>query len=140
MIKLFSQSPFSRLLSPLPLFQYNDNSDASGDEENYDFEYSDDGGNDGSVDADVENQYYNAKGLKEDDIDGATKAFHGVVEREESDEKTPWGFKCLKQLIKIYHKKEGAQEQMLECYGNLLKYISEGAVTQNVSEKVSKRV
>ena len=51
-------------------------------------------------------------------------------------EKEPgeWGFKALKQIVKL-HLKHGDYEDMLITYRQLLKYVS-SAVTRNYSEKV----
>ena len=52
---------------------------------------------------DLENQYYNSKAQKEDDPIGALSAFKKVLELE-GGEKGEWGFKALKQMIKINFK------------------------------------
>lgn len=78
----------------------------------YDFEYSDDSGSNSS-NSSVENSYYNAKGLKDDSLPSACTAFLKVVIDEESGEKTVWGFKCLKQLIKC-HYAQGEYSKMVE--------------------------
>ncbi|GMI41513.1 hypothetical protein TeGR_g2527 [Tetraparma gracilis] len=111
-------------------YEYNDGSD----EEEYDFQYSDEDANEEAGDADAENQYYNAKALREDDAGKARDAFEKVLEQEQKAERSVWGFKCLKQLIKL-HRKSSDDKSMLECYGRLLGYISGGAVTQNEAEK-----
>lgn len=51
----------------------------------------------------MENQYYAAKALKSDgDMKEALKTFKDVVATEqERGEKGDWGFKALKQMIKI---------------------------------------
>ena len=105
------------------------------DSEEYDFEYSDDGQSDAGSDVDAENAYYNAKSLKEDSLSDAATAFTKVVSDESSSgSRTQWGFKCLKQLIKIDQARSSAPS-MLEHYKALLEYISSSSVTQNVSEK-----
>lgn len=61
-------------------------------------QYSDDSASE--PDVDLENQYYNAKALKaEKEYDNALKAFEVVLELEK--EKGEWGFKALKQMVKI---------------------------------------
>ena len=50
-------------------------------------------------DADLENQYYNAKTLKEANPREAIADFEKVLELE--TEKGEWGFKALKQMIKL---------------------------------------
>jgi len=101
-----------------------------GAEEDYGFEYEDEDGED-EADADVENRYYNAKALKEDDKDAAIREFKAVVELE--GEKGEWGFKALKQQTKInFHR--GRHSEALESYTELLSY-TKSAVTRNTSEK-----
>ncbi|CAG0890637.1 unnamed protein product [Darwinula stevensoni] len=102
------------------------------DDEEYDLEYSEDSNSE--PDVDLENQYYNSKALKEEDPKGALKAFSRVLELEEANgEKGDWGFKALKQMIKI-HFRLGNYEEMMERYKQLLTYIK-NAVTRNYSEK-----
>lgn len=52
---------------------------------------------------DLENQYYNSKALKEDDPKAALTSFQKVLDLE-GGEKGEWGFKALKQMIKINFK------------------------------------
>lgn len=61
-------------------------------------EYSEDSNSE--PDVDLENQYYNSKALKEDDPQAALQSFQKVLDLE-SNEKNEWGFKALKQMIKI---------------------------------------
>jgi len=85
---------------------------------------------DGS-DADLENAYYTAKQYKEDDPQEALNGFARVVELE--DPKAEWGFKALKQTIKVNFRL-GNFDAVIETYKKLLTYI-ESAVTKNYSEK-----
>ncbi|KAF2856974.1 COP9 signalosome-like protein complex subunit 2 [Plenodomus tracheiphilus IPT5] len=101
----------------------------SGDEE-YDFEYEDDD-DEQSGDVDIENKYYNAKQLKADDPEAAIDEFLGVPALEE--EKSDWGFKGLKQAIKLEFKL-ARYDQAVEHYKELLTYVK-SAVTRNYSEK-----
>ncbi|KAK9459997.1 PCI domain-containing protein [Lipomyces oligophaga] len=103
------------------------------DDENYDFEYEDDDDMESnSSNVDIENKYYNAKALKEDDdIEPAIEEFLGVVELE--PEKGEWGFKALKQMVKILFRR-GEHERTLKYYSQLLTY-TKSAVTRNYSEK-----
>lgn len=64
----------------------------------YDFEYEDDDGDD-SGDVDIENKYYNAKQMKSTDPEEAIDEFLGIPALEQ--EKGDWGFKGLKQAIKL---------------------------------------
>lgn len=52
---------------------------------------------------DLENQYYNSKALKEDEPKAALTSFQRVLDLEGGD-KGEWGFKALKQMIKINFK------------------------------------
>ncbi|XP_043933521.1 COP9 signalosome complex subunit 2 isoform X2 [Protopterus annectens] len=99
------------------------------DEEDYDLEYSEDSNSEPNVD--LENQYYNSKALKEDDPKAALSSFQKVLELE--GEKGEWGFKALKQMIKINFKL-GNYPEMMNRYKQLLTYIR-SAVTRNYSEK-----
>jgi COP9 signalosome complex subunit 2 len=64
-------------------------------------EYSEDSNSE--PDVDLENQYYNSKALKEDSPKEALMSFQKVLDLENS-EKGEWGFKALKQMIKINFK------------------------------------
>lgn len=68
----------------------------------YDFEYEDDEDADESGDVDVENKYYNAKQMKQDAPEEAIAEFLSVPALEQ--EKGDWGFKGLKQAIKLEFK------------------------------------
>ncbi|XP_029835909.1 COP9 signalosome complex subunit 2 isoform X2 [Ixodes scapularis] len=100
------------------------------DEEDYDLEYSEDSNSE--PDVDLENQYYNSKALKEDDPTAALASFQKVLDLEAGD-KGEWGFKALKQMIKINFKLS-KYEEMMARYKQLLTYIK-SAVTRNYSEK-----
>lgn len=99
------------------------------DDEEYDLEYSTDSNSE--PDVDLENQYYNSKALKEDDPGSAIKSFEKVLELEQ--EKGEWGFKALKQMVKINYKLQKSGD-MMQRYKELLTYIKT-AVTRNHSEK-----
>ncbi|KAL5004055.1 hypothetical protein ScPMuIL_017511 [Solemya velum] len=100
------------------------------DDEEYDLEYSEESNSE--PDVDLENQYYNSKALKEDDPRAALDSFQKVLELE-GKEKGEWGFKALKQMIKINFKL-GHYDEMMKRYKQLLTYIK-SAVTRNYSEK-----
>ncbi|KAF9620870.1 hypothetical protein IFM89_015111 [Coptis chinensis] len=99
------------------------------DMEDYGFEYSDEEAEE--QDVDVENQYYNSKGLVETDPEGALAGFSEVVRME--PEKGEWGFKALKQTVKLYYRL-GKYKDMMDAYREMLTYIK-SAVTRNYSEK-----
>jgi COP9 signalosome complex subunit 2 len=69
----------------------------------YDFEYEEDDGDEGG-DVDIENKYYNAKQVKATDPEAAIAEFLAVPALE--SEKGDWGFKGLKQAIKLEFKLE----------------------------------
>ena len=74
--------------------------DNVGDEdEDYDLEYSEDSNSE--PDVDLENAYYNSKALKEESPSSALESFQRVLDLEGAGEKGEWGFKALKQMIKI---------------------------------------
>ncbi|RWS28787.1 COP9 signalosome complex subunit 2-like protein [Leptotrombidium deliense] len=100
------------------------------DDEDYDLEYSEDSNSE--PDVDLENQYYNSKALKEDDPKAALQSFQRVLDLE-GGEKGEWGFKALKQMIKINFRLAKYGEMMVR-YKQLLTYIK-SAVTRNYSEK-----
>eukprot|EP00898_Chlorokybus_atmophyticus_P001668 jgi/Chlat1/2501/Chrsp175S02371 len=99
------------------------------DMEDYGFEYSDEEPEE--QDVDIENQYYNSKGLLEDDPQAALDGFQQVVKME--PEKGEWGFKALKQTVKLLYRLGRHSEQM-QAYREMLSYIK-SAVTRNYSEK-----
>ncbi|KAK1925355.1 endopeptidase [Papiliotrema laurentii] len=105
--------------------------DAADDEE-YDFDYDDDDEEMDDVAGDVENQYYKAKALKEDDAEAALKAFRAIV--DEQAEKGEWGFKALKQMTKMNYLFLHRPEAALETYKELLSYTKSN-VTRNYAEK-----
>jgi len=104
--------------------------DFMAEDEDYDLEYSEDSNSE--PDVDLENQYYNSKALKENDPKAALESFQRVLDLE-NDEKGEWGFKALKQMIKINFRLQN-YEEMMTRYKQLLLYIK-SAVTRNHSEK-----
>lgn len=100
------------------------------DQEEYDFEYEEDDDEEGG-DVDIENKYYNAKQLKGTNAGEAIEEFLGVPALE--PEKGDWGFKGLKQAIKLEFQL-GLYEKAVEHYRELLTYVK-SAVTRNYSEK-----
>ncbi|KAI9656929.1 MAG: hypothetical protein M1831_004477 [Alyxoria varia] len=100
------------------------------DQEDYDFEYEDDEEDEGG-DVGIENKYYNAKQLKAESPEEAIEEFLGVPPMEQ--EKGDWGFKGLKQAIKLEFKLK-RYSSAVEHYQELLTYVK-SAVTRNYSEK-----
>ncbi|KAK4178291.1 putative COP9 signalosome complex subunit 2 [Triangularia setosa] len=99
-------------------------------DEDYDFDYEDEEEED-SGDVDIENKYYNAKQTKTSDPEEAITEFLSIPSLE--PEKGEWGFKGLKQAIKLEFKL-GRYQQALEHYKELLTYVK-SSVTRNYSEK-----
>ena len=79
------------------------------EDEDYDLEYSEDSNSE--PDVDLENQYYNSKSLKENNPNGALESFQRVLDLE-NGEKGEWGFKALKQMIKINFRLQNYEEMM----------------------------
>ncbi|EQC30949.1 hypothetical protein, variant 1 [Saprolegnia diclina VS20] len=114
------------------------------DEEEYEFEYSDeddmgDVQDEESVEVRLENQYYVAKGLKEDcapaDDGLAVDAAFAEVLALDDDGESIWGFRALKQLIK-WQLRRHRLEAAMGHYEALLKRISTSAtITRNMGEK-----
>ncbi|KAL5611510.1 hypothetical protein BROUX41_000896 [Berkeleyomyces rouxiae] len=102
------------------------------DEEQYDFEYEDDDEEEETGDIDMENQYYNAKQLKQTDPTAAIASFLELVDNE--PEKNEWGFKGLKQAIKAEWPM-GKYTDATEHFSKLLSYTSSPAISRNYSEK-----
>ncbi|KAA0192023.1 COP9 constitutive photomorphogenic subunit 2 [Fasciolopsis buskii] len=84
-------------------------------------------------DVDLENQYYMAKSRKEENPMMALEEFQKVLDIEATGAKGDWGFRALKQMIKINFKL-GRFPEMMTNYKTLLTYIK-SAVTRNYSEK-----
>ncbi|KAB8356698.1 hypothetical protein FH972_024274 [Carpinus fangiana] len=100
------------------------------DQEDYDFEYEDED-DDQDGDVDIENKYYNAKQVKAEYPEQAIDEFLGVPALQ--DEKGDWGFKGLKQAIKLEFKLKRYNDAV-QHYQELLTYVK-SAVTRNYSEK-----
>ncbi|XP_044757314.1 COP9 signalosome complex subunit 2-like [Coccinella septempunctata] len=100
------------------------------EESDYGLEYSEESTSE--PDVDLENQYYLAKTTKEEDPKAALEAFRKVLELQ-GTEKGTWGFKALKQMVKINFHLKNYQETM-RMYKELLSYINQ-SVTKNHGEK-----
>ncbi|KAF2003806.1 PCI-domain-containing protein [Amniculicola lignicola CBS 123094] len=100
------------------------------DQEDYEFEYDDEDDEEGG-DVDIENKYYGAKQLKAESPEEAIEEFLGVPALEQ--EKGDWGFKGLKQAIKLEFTL-GLYDKAVEHFKELLTYVK-SAVTRNYSEK-----
>jgi COP9 signalosome complex subunit 2 len=71
--------------------------------------------------------------LENDELDAALSGFQEVLNME-GDTKGEWGFKALKQIIKV-HYKSGRPTDMLNAHRDLLSYTSSTAITKNAAEK-----
>ncbi|POS84393.1 Winged helix DNA-binding protein [Erysiphe pulchra] len=99
-------------------------------DESYDFEYEEDE-EDEDGDVNIENKYYNAKQMKSSEPEAAIKEFLEIPSLEK--EKGDWGFKGLKQAVKMEFTL-GRYDKASEHYAELLSYVK-SAVTRNYSEK-----
>ena len=99
------------------------------DDGEYDLQYSE---GSSEPDIDLENQYYHANALKKENQKVSLDSFQRVLELD-NGEKGEWGFKALKQMIKINFQLANYPE-MMNRYKQLLTYIK-SAVTRNHSEK-----
>ena len=101
------------------------------DMEDYGFEYSDESEDEENVD--IENQYYHAKEYVENgEHEEALEGFAQVVDMQ-NGEKGEWGFKALKQIVKLRYKLQQFQE-MMTAYCEMLSYVK-SSVTRNDAEK-----
>ncbi|KAF0719501.1 Aste57867_1001 [Aphanomyces stellatus] len=111
------------------------------DDEDYEFEYSDadddDMGDGESIEVQMENQYYCAKGLREEKQRSSAEveaAFQAVLDLDETGDSV-WGFRALKQLIKWEIRHQTLENAMLH-YEKLLHRITNSAtITRNMGEK-----
>ncbi|KAJ1845639.1 hypothetical protein LPJ73_004786 [Coemansia sp. RSA 2703] len=107
-----------------------------GDDGDYDFEYEE---NSESGEMSLETKYYNAKTQREDDLSVALSEFAQIVEEDEQEGASEWGFKATKQTLKIQLRqsanKQIEQRQILDTYDRMLVYISKSIVARNYAEK-----
>jgi len=83
----------------------------------------------------IENEYYNAKGMLEEDLKEAIKGFEKVVSMEKTEKEKsekPWGIKALKKLTKLYLK-ENNSKKVLEKFTAFMECCK--SVSPNESEK-----
>ncbi|KAL5534021.1 hypothetical protein ACEPAG_481 [Sanghuangporus baumii] len=102
------------------------------EDEDYGFDYSDGDEADDSGTPDLENMYYSAKSLKEDNPEEALAAFKRIATSEEKQ--GDWGFKALKQATKLLFNVLHRPDEALETYTKLLTY-TRSAITRNYAEK-----
>ncbi|KNC83859.1 COP9 signalosome complex subunit 2 [Sphaeroforma arctica JP610] len=108
-----------------------DDFDMAASDDEYGFEY--ESGSEDEPDVELANQYHEGKELKQNPEEGIA-AFEKVLELEvRTSSPGEWGFKALKQILKLLLKLNRMNEFM-ERYNQLLTYVK-SAVTRNVSEK-----
>ncbi|XP_031334594.1 COP9 signalosome complex subunit 2-like [Photinus pyralis] len=100
------------------------------DDEDYELEYSEESTSE--PDVDLENQYYHSKSMKEEHPDEALQEFQRVIDMQ-CGQKGEWGFKALKQILKLNFKQKKYTET-INRYKELLTYIKQ-SVTKNHGEK-----
>ena len=106
--------------------------DECSDDECLDDECSDDdGGSDTEVE--LENQYYSGKNTKVENLTTAITIFEKVLDLE-GNSRTKWGFKALKQIVKINLKLE-VYQGVWSNYEKMLKYYVDSVVDKNEFEK-----
>ena len=116
-------------------YDYDDASMGEGGD-NDQFEYTDEEPDQNDAEVALENAYYNAKGLREDDLNAAAEAFEQVIKQETEREgkMTEWSYKALKQLCKL-HLRTAAWEAILPAYQRLLACVAAGHVSPSQVEK-----
>mmetsp|Transcript_14885 Transcript_14885/g.21951 ORF Transcript_14885/g.21951 Transcript_14885/m.21951 type:complete len:498 (+) Transcript_14885:171-1664(+) len=114
-------------------YEYDDDQDEEMDNA---FEYSDEEEEADDGEIQLENEYYNAKGLRENDLGEAAAAFEKVIEldREGGNEHGQWSHKALKQLVKL-HLRTGDTNEILRHYNRMLTCIAHGSISPNAVEK-----
>mmetsp|Transcript_26677 Transcript_26677/g.67052 ORF Transcript_26677/g.67052 Transcript_26677/m.67052 type:complete len:441 (-) Transcript_26677:117-1439(-) len=104
-------------------------------DEDYDFDYSEENQEEDDLEIQIQNTYFTSKGLLETDADEALAGLQKVVQMElDQTGKGDWGFRALKQIVKLHFFK-GRFQEMMATYREMLTYIK-SAVTRNFSEKV----
>ncbi|KAJ2662108.1 hypothetical protein IWW48_002004 [Coemansia sp. RSA 1200] len=105
-------------------------------EDGEDFVYEeDDGAEDDEADLGIENKYYNAKAQR-DDFATAVGEFKQLIEEDNAQGGgSEWGFKATKQIIKLHMRNQKRQEEVLEYYDQMLRYVSRGIVARNEAER-----
>jgi len=115
-------------------YEYEYDDDASMQDE---FEYSDDGEQQDDKEVELENAYYNAKGMRDESIKEAAEAFEDVINmewQELSDKYGPYSFKSMKQLVKL-QLRAGNYTDTINYYRRLLAIVGEGNISPNAVEK-----
>ena len=118
-------------------YEYDDEQDEEMEDK---FEYTDEEEEADDGEIKLENDYYNAKGLRDTSVTEAIQAFEKVITTD-SEQATSqgkkfglWSFKAMKQLIKL-HLRTGNSSEILRHYERLMECISEGSISPNAVEK-----
>ena len=127
-------------------YEYDDDASMEQNDEEDQFEYTDEEEPADDIQVELENLYYNSKGLRETNMEEAKQSFEQVIQQESQElangspnsEKKygPWSYKAMKQLVKL-HIREGDAESVQKDYQRLLECIAAGDVSPNQIEKVS---
>ncbi|KAL7574975.1 hypothetical protein ACA910_010794 [Epithemia clementina (nom. ined.)] len=126
-------------------YEYEYDEDASMEqneaEEEEQFEYTDEEEPADDIQVELENLYYNSKGLRETNLEEAKRSFEQVIQQESQElskgnEKKygPWSYKAMKQLVKL-HLRVGDADAVQKDYSRLLECIASGGVSPNQIEK-----
>ncbi|EGC39076.1 proteasome component region PCI domain-containing protein [Dictyostelium purpureum] len=83
----------------------------------------------------IENQYYNSKGLIDDSIPEAIESYEKVINLE-NGEKGEWGFKALKKITKLYYR-IGQFDDMLKAYIRFLPYTKSSASSNYIEKGIN---
>ncbi|RKP10241.1 PCI domain-containing protein [Thamnocephalis sphaerospora] len=102
------------------------------DDDVYSFDYSEDESDD--PDVELQNTYYSAKAIMEEDEAGAISEFYAVVKAEE--EKGDWGFKALRHIVQLEIKLK-RYDDALSHYRELLTYIKSAVTRDDARDGVS---
>ena len=78
----------------------------------------------------AEDQYYEAKALKDSDCAAALAALDALQQGEKGE----WGFKALKQMVKMFAE-SGSVEEMLAGHGKMLAHLKTASVSRRMAEK-----
>ncbi|KAJ1746812.1 hypothetical protein LPJ79_005669 [Coemansia sp. RSA 1821] len=101
------------------------------EDEGFDLEYEEDDGEDEGVG--IETKYYNAKAQR-DNPAAALQEFAQVVEEDNAEGRSDWGFKATKQIIKL-HLRVKDFAKVLSAYDQMLDYVRSSIVARNYAEK-----
>uniref|UniRef100_A0A7S3L0Y4 PCI domain-containing protein n=1 Tax=Amphora coffeiformis TaxID=265554 RepID=A0A7S3L0Y4_9STRA len=117
-------------------YEYDYDDASMGNGENDQFEYTDEEPDQNDDEVALENAYYNAKGLREENLNAAAEAFEQVItqETEREGKMEQWSYKALKQLCKL-HLRTANWEAIFPAYERLLECVAAGHVSPTQVEK-----